>query len=47
MRGDKGLMREIGGYFEMETFQGKEYHKDAYAFDSGRNALAALVQARE
>lgn len=40
-------MREIGGYFEMETFQGKEYHKDAYAFDSGRNALAALVQARQ
>lgn len=39
-------MREIGGYFEMETFRGKEYHSDAYAFDSGRNALAALVQAR-
>ena len=28
-------MHEIGGYFEMETFHGKEYHKDAYAFDSG------------
>ena len=28
-------MHEIGGYFEMETFQRKEYYKDAYAFDSG------------
>lgn len=40
-------MHEIGGYFEMETFHGKEYHMGAYAFDSGRNALAALVKARQ
>lgn len=40
-------MHEIGGYFEMETFHGKEYHIGAYAFDSGRNALAALVKARQ
>lgn len=40
------MTKEIGGYFELETFTGEEYHAKAYAFDSGRNALAALVQAR-
>lgn len=40
------MTKEIGGYFELETFKGKEYHAEAYAFDSGRNALAALVQTR-
>ena len=40
-------MHEIGGYFEMEKFHGQEYHMGADAFDSGRNALAALVIARQ
>lgn len=38
-------LREIGGYFEMEENQGNEYHEKAIALNSGRNALAYLVEA--
>lgn len=39
-------MREIGGYFGMETFPGDVYHKGLLALNSGRNALAWLLRAR-
>lgn len=42
-RGD--CLREIGGYFEMEENLGKEYHEEALALNSGRNAIAYLVEA--
>ena len=32
-------MKEIGGYFEIELPQGKEYHGDSIKLNSGRNAL--------
>lgn len=39
-------MKEIGGYFGLEVFTGEEYHKDLIALNSGRNALAYLIKAR-
>lgn len=38
-------MREIGGYFELERFYGKEYHT-GYAFNTGRNALIWLLKSK-
>lgn len=39
-------MREIGGYFELERFSGREYHEDLLALNNGRNALLYLLKAR-
>ncbi|MTD30753.1 hypothetical protein [Planomicrobium sp. YIM 101495] len=39
-------MKEIGGYFGMETFDGKEYHGDLIRLNTGRNALHYLMQAK-
>lgn len=39
-------MREIGGYFGLERFRGQEYYPDLLALNSGRNALAYLIRAR-
>lgn len=39
-------MREIGGYFDLERFRGQEYYSDLLALNSGRNALAYLIRAR-
>ena len=39
-------MKEIGGYFGLETFHGEEYHKNLIALNTGRNALAYLIRAR-
>ena len=39
-------MKEIGGYFGLEQFSGEEYHKDAIAVNSGRNALLYILKAR-
>lgn len=39
-------MREIGGYFGLETFTGQEYHEDLLALNNGRNALLYLLKAR-
>lgn len=40
-------MKEIGGYLGLETFAGEEYHKGLLALNSGRNALAYLIRARD
>lgn len=39
-------MKEIGGYFGLEAFSGREYHDTLIAVNSGRNALAYLLKAR-
>lgn len=39
-------MREIGGYFELETFGGREYYPELIALNSARNALLYLLRAR-
>lgn len=39
-------MKEIGGYFGLEIFSGREYHEDLIGLNSGRNALAYLIQAK-
>ena len=39
-------MKEIGGYFELENFRGKEYHQGALALNCGRNCLLFLVTLR-
>lgn len=40
-------MKEIGGYFGLENFTGREYHADLLALNSGRNALAYLLRAKK
>lgn len=37
-------MREIGGYIELDTYKGKEYHENVLALNCGRNALAYLIK---
>lgn len=39
-------VKEIGGYFGLERFSGKEYHHDAVAVNTGRNALLYILKAR-
>lgn len=39
-------MKEIGGYFELDTYTGKTYHPQAIALNCGRNCLAYLVETR-
>lgn len=39
-------MKEIGGYFGLETFTGKAYHEGLIALNNGRNALLYLLKAR-
>lgn len=38
---------EIGGYFGLEEFSGNEYYSNLIALNTGRNALAYLIRARE
>lgn len=38
--------REIGGYFELERFSGREYHEGAVALNCARSCLAYLIEAR-
>lgn len=38
-------MKEIGGYFELELRNGKNYYPDAIALNSARNCLRYLVRA--
>jgi dTDP-4-amino-4,6-dideoxygalactose transaminase len=40
-------MREIGGFFELELNQGKVYHENTMAFNSGANALHFFLQNSE
>lgn len=37
-------MREIGGYFELEEYRGREFHR-ALALNTARNALVYLIRA--
>lgn len=39
-------MKEIGGYFELERFNGKEYYSDAMAVNCGRSGILLLAQIR-
>ena len=39
-------MKEIGGYFGLEVFTGKEYHENLIALNNGRNALLYLLKAK-
>lgn len=40
-------MKEYGGYIELETNRGSEYHKDMMRLNCGRNCLAHLLRARQ
>lgn len=40
-------MREIGGYIELETFNGPILHEKALALNCGRNCLAYLFKSRK
>lgn len=39
-------MKEIGGYLELDRYQGKLLHEEMLALNCGRNALAYLIRAR-
>jgi len=39
-------MCEIGGYIELDNYNGKMLHGDAIALNCGRNALAYIIEAR-
>lgn len=39
------MMKEIGGYIELEHFRLPMFHEDAIALNCGRNALAYLIEA--
>lgn len=39
-------MLEIGGYFGLEQFHGREYYQNLIAVNNGRNALLYLLKAR-
>ncbi len=40
-------LNEIGGYFGLEQYYGKEYHSNAIGVNSGRNALLYILMARK
>lgn len=40
-------MKEIGGYFGLEQFSGREFYPNLVAVNTGRNALAYLIRARK
>lgn len=42
--GDR-IVKEIGGFLEWETYSGAEYHQEALALNSARNALRFLLRA--
>lgn len=39
------MVKEIGGYIELELKEGKQYHKGSIALNSGRNAILYAIQA--
>ncbi len=39
-------MKPIGGYFELETSNGVEYHQDAIRLNTGRHALEYILRAK-
>ena len=40
------MMKEIGGYLELEHCSGEEYHAQLVGVNSGRNALLYILRAR-
>jgi len=40
-------MNSIGGYFELELRKGKEYHPNAIALNTGRNALELILKVKK
>ena len=40
-------MSEIGGYFELEIRRESEYHFDALALNTGRNALELILKTKK
>lgn len=40
-------MKEIGGYIELDSYTGAEYHQPQFALNCGRNALAYLFESRK
>lgn len=38
------MIKEIGGYFELERFEGESYHKEALELNFARNCLAYLAE---
>lgn len=44
---DRRYMREIGGYMEVEHYEGKEYHTKCISLNTGRNCLRYLLRARK
>lgn len=40
-------MREFGGYFQLEHFDGEEYHNNSLRLNSARNALKYLIEKKQ
>lgn len=40
------MTKEIGGYFELESFDGRSYHEGGIALNSGRGCLSYLTELR-
>lgn len=40
-------MKDIGGYFEMETYHGTEYHEKAISLNNARNCLRYLIRTKK
>ncbi len=40
-------MKSLGGYFELELHEGKEYHEKAIALNTGRNAFEYALKAKK
>ena len=40
------MMKEIGGYIELDTYTGKMLHGDGVKLNCGRNALAYVIEAK-
>ncbi len=40
-------MKDIGGYFELELRKGTEYHPNALALNTGRNALELILRTKK
>ena len=41
------MKKEIGGYFELEHFDGKSFHENGIALNSGRGCLSYLTELRQ
>jgi hypothetical protein len=40
-------MKEIGGYLELDRYNGSIFHKGAVALNCGRNCLAYLIKTKK